>query len=150
MIESLDEQHTIGQAGQGVVECPVMSLFCRHLQVDARLGVEDIDGGDIGECLRDQHVLPDERTGSGSIQVEGTNLVVFVPQREAEHGSQTLLYSPPAEFRETGVIGEIGDGYSLAGSVGGKAGPGSHLLLDSDESQSRGVRGCDMSGDVLG
>jgi hypothetical protein len=150
MIEALDEQNTIGQAGQGVMECPVMSLFCRHLQIYARLCVEDVDGGDIGECLRDQHILPIERTCGGSIQIEGTHLVVFVPQREAEHGSQTLLDSPLGEFRETRVICEIGYGYSLAGIVGGEAGSGPHLLLDSDESQGRVVRGCDMSGDVLG
>ena len=62
VVEALHQQRAVRQAGERVVERALVRAFRRLPQIRARLGVEEVRGGDIGEGLRGHHRARVERS----------------------------------------------------------------------------------------
>ena len=65
VFEALLKEQPVRQAGQRVVQSAVPERFRGRFGVLSRLGVQQVRGGDVGECLGSLHVLVAELAWRG-------------------------------------------------------------------------------------
>ena len=101
VLEPLLQQQPVGQPRQRVVQRVVVEPVGGLAGLLAGLGVEQVGGGDVGQGLRDVHVVRRPAPGSVAVEVECAESPVAVAQREGEHRGQTR--PPPRRARTAGT-----------------------------------------------
>jgi hypothetical protein len=120
------------------------------LRLLARLGVDQVGRGDIGQDLRRSHLLDVERSRGVPVQVERPEPALPVQEGEGEHRSHPRGECRRSELRELLVARQVRHGHRLPGLVGQQAGALSQLGLQLLEQQRGRVGGGDVPGAMPG
>ena len=146
VLQPLEEEEAVREAGQGIVQGAAVELLGRVLELGPGLGVGQVGHGDVGQRLRRFHVARAERPRAVPVQVEGPELAAVVPQREGEHRGEPGGERGRPERRERVRAAQVGHGDRLPRLVRAEAGTLADLGLQLLEAQRRIIGG----GDVVG
>ena len=146
VLEALQDEGPVRQAGQGVVQGRGARSFRDVEQVGPSLCVEQICGDDVGQCLRVCHGLVRQSPWRVPVQVERAELAGTVPQREGEHCRQPGDQGPGREVREPDLASKVRYRDGLARVVRRKTGTLTQFGLQLLETQGGVVRGGDVTG----
>ena len=140
VLQSLEQQRAVGESRERVMERVVLILVRGLAGIVARLRVQQVGGGDVGEGLRDVHVVGFEPTGAVAVKVECAETPVAMAQREREHCGQTRRGRGGRELRKAVVVAQVGHRDGLAGSERRDARPLRVLSLEALIAKRRCVR----------
>ena len=140
MLQPLQKEDPVGQAGQRVVHGALTRPLGGVPQVGAVLRIEHIRGSDVGERLRRVHGGGVQQPGRVPVQIEGPQAFGTIAQREREHGRKARFDRPGRELQESGVVAEVGDRDGSPGLVDLMARALAEFGLHRLEAQRRLVR----------
>ena len=146
MLEAFQDEGPVRQPGQGVVQGGVARSLRRVQQVRSSLSVEQVCGGDVGQCLRVCHCLVRQSPRRVPVQVERAELGVTVAEREREHCRQPGDQRPGREVGEPGLAPQVRHRDRLTRVVRGEAGALTQFGLQLLETQGGIVRGGYIAG----
>ena len=140
VLQPLLEQQPVGQTGQRIVQRAVPKLLRGRPAVFARLRVQQVGRGDVGQRLRGRHVVWSEVARRIAVEIERTEPSAAVAKGKREDGAETTRDRRRREPWEARVGSKVGYRDGLAAFVGPHAWSIAELGLQPLE-QHRGLVG---------
>ena len=97
VLDPLTQQDAIRQTGQDIVDRPLVRAIRRVLEIGPGLGVDQIGGRYVGQCLGRGELRGAQCARGVPVQIESTEPLEALTEREGEHGGQTDLHRPGCE-----------------------------------------------------
>ncbi|MGA3146168.1 MAG: hypothetical protein ABSF33_01690 [Acidimicrobiales bacterium] len=118
MLDPLEEQDTVGQAREGVMDSPLMRSGGRLLEISPTLCIHQVGGRHIGQGLGRAHFFDTQPTRCVPIEVERTQPIWTLSKRKGEHGGQAQRDCLRCEYSVTVIRPEVGHDHCPVGYEG--------------------------------